>query len=53
MIIAYKKKYIDVSWPATELILLFRDRLLSRATKIRLYNELVRLVVTYGVETWT
>jgi len=34
-------------------ISLFRNRLLSRATKIRLYKTLIRPVVTYGVETWT
>jgi hypothetical protein len=34
-------------------ISLFRDRLLSRSTKIRLYKTLIRPVVTYGVEKWT
>jgi hypothetical protein len=34
-------------------ISLFRNRLLSRATKIQLYKALIRPVVTYGVETWT
>ena len=31
----------------------FRNRPLSRATKIRLYKTLIRPVVTYGVEIWT
>jgi len=34
-------------------VLLFRNRLLPRATKIRLYKTLIKPVVTYGVETWT
>jgi len=34
-------------------ISLFRNRLLSRATKILLYKTLIRPVVTYGVETCT
>ena len=34
-------------------ISLFRNRLLSRATKIRLYKTLIRPAVTYGAETWT
>ena len=34
-------------------ISLFRNRLLSRATKIRLYKTLVRPIVAYGAETWT
>ena len=34
-------------------ISLFRNRHLSRATKIRLYKRLIRPVVTYGAETWT
>jgi hypothetical protein len=34
-------------------ISLFRNRLLSRATKIRLYKTLIRPPVTYGAETWT
>ena len=32
---------------------LFRNRLLSRATKIRLYKTVIRPAVTYGAETWT
>jgi hypothetical protein len=34
-------------------ISLFRNRLLSRATKILLYKALIRPAVTYGAETWT
>jgi hypothetical protein len=34
-------------------ISLFRNRLLCRATKIRLYKRVIRPVVTYGAETWT
>ena len=34
-------------------ISLFRNRLLPRATKIRLYKTLIRPAVTYGAETWT
>jgi hypothetical protein len=34
-------------------ISLFRNRLLSRSTKIRLYKTLIRPAVTYGAETWT
>jgi hypothetical protein len=34
-------------------ISLFRNRLLSRATKILLYKTLIRPIVTYGAETWT
>jgi hypothetical protein len=34
-------------------ISLFRNRLLSRATKIRLYKTITRPIVTYGAETWT
>jgi hypothetical protein len=34
-------------------ISLFRNRLLSRATKIILYKTKVRPAVTYGAETWT
>jgi len=34
-------------------ISLFRNRLLSRATKIRLYKTLIRPVVTYGAGTLT
>jgi hypothetical protein len=34
-------------------ISLFRNRLLSRATKIRLRKTLIGPAVTYGAETWT
>jgi hypothetical protein len=33
-------------------ISLFRNRLLPRANKIRLYKTLIRSAVTYGAETW-
>jgi len=33
-------------------ISLFRNRLLSRATKIRLYKTVIRPIVAYGPETW-
>jgi hypothetical protein len=33
-------------------ISLFRNRLLSRATKIRLYKTLIRPTVIYGAEIW-
>ena len=33
-------------------ISLFRNRLLSRATKIRLYKTIIRPIVAYGAETW-
>jgi hypothetical protein len=34
-------------------ISLYRNGLLSRATKIRLYKTLIRPIVAYGAETWT
>jgi hypothetical protein len=34
-------------------ISLFRNRLLSRATEIRLYMTLIRRTVACGAETWT
>jgi len=34
-------------------ISLFRNRFLSRATKIPLYKTLIRPIVAYGAETWT
>ena len=34
-------------------IILFRSRLLSRATKIILYKTLIRPAVSYGMEAWT
>jgi hypothetical protein len=34
-------------------ISLFRNRCLSRATKIRLYKTLISPVVIYGAKTWT
>jgi len=34
-------------------ISLFRNRFLSRATKILLYNTIIRPIAAYGAETWT
>jgi hypothetical protein len=34
-------------------ISLFRSRLLSSATKMILYDKLIRPVVSYGAEAWT
>jgi hypothetical protein len=57
MIIAYRKKYKYVILAGNRTyfaaISLFRNRLLSRATKIRVYKILIRPVVTDGAETWT
>jgi hypothetical protein len=44
-ILAGNRTYFAVS--------LFRNRLLSRATKIRLYKTLIRPIVVHGAETWT
>jgi hypothetical protein len=44
-------------WLAIELIFAaisrFRNRFLSRATKILLYKTLIRPIVAHGAETWT
>jgi len=56
MIIAYKKKYRRIlagNRTYFAAISLFRNRLLSRGTKIQLYKTLIRPAVTYGAETWT
>jgi hypothetical protein len=34
-------------------ISLFKNRVLSRASKFLLYKTLIRPIVTYGAETWT
>jgi hypothetical protein len=44
-ILAGNRTYFAVS--------LFRNRLLSRATKIQLHKTLIRPIVVYGAETWT
>ena len=57
MIVAYKKeiqrRILAGNRTYFAAISLFRNRLLSRATKIRLHKTLIRPVVTYGAETWT
>ena len=40
-------------WRGECSVSLLKTRLLSRATKIRLYKTLIRPAVTYVAETWT
>jgi hypothetical protein len=47
-----QRRILDSNRTNFQAISLFRNRLLSRANKIRLYKTLIRPIVAYGAETW-
>jgi len=55
MIIAWKKKYKDVFWPAIELILplLVYSGVDFYPVLLKLCKTLIRPVVSYGAQAWT
>jgi hypothetical protein len=49
----HTKSYLGSKRTYFAAISLFRNKLLSRTTKILLYKTLIRPIVAYGAETWT
>ena len=48
-----QRRILDSNRTYFTTISLFRNRLLSRATKILLYKTLIRPALSYGAEAWT